>query len=169
MVYRVDVRHVSHFLEDVDLFRGLSVQNLDRVAGLCEEWEFAEGQILGVQNEPGHRIFILREGQIKVTSGTSERAVVVRTVREHEAFPVAVLFDPPLLITTSQARTSGSAFVIPRVRLMELCELVPRIGMHIYRAASVILVSRYRYTLDMLADPQQEFAEIAPRSAGGEI
>ena len=169
MVYKIGVRHVSHFLQDVDLFRGLSVQNLDRVAGLCEEWEFDEGQILGVQNEPGHRIYIIRDGEIMVTTGTSDKTVVVRTVREHETFPVAALFDPPLLITTSRATTGGSAFVIPRVRLMELCELVPRIGMHIYRAASVILVSRYRYTLERLADPLKEFTEISPRSAGGEV
>jgi len=169
MVYKVDVRHVSQFLQDVDLFRGLSVQNLDRIAGLCEEWEFAKGQTLGVQNEPGHRIYIIREGEIKVTTGTSDEAVVVRIVREHETLPVAVLFDPPLQITTSEATTSGSAFVIPRVRLMELCELVPRIGMHIYRAACVILVSRYRYTLARLGDPLNEFTEIVARSAGGEV
>lgn len=169
MVYKVDVRHVSHFLQEVDLFRGLSVQNLDRVAGLCEEWKFDEGQTLGVQNEPGHRIYIIRDGEITVTTGAFDKALVVRTVREREAFPVAVLFDPPLLITTSRAATRGSAFVIPRVRLMELCELVPRIGMHIYRAASVILVSRYRYALDRLADPLGELTEIVPRSAGGEV
>ena len=115
MVYKIDVRHLSHFLQDVDLFRGLSVQNLDRVAALCEEWEFDEGQILGVQNEPGHRIYIIRDGEIMVATGTSDKTVVVRTVREHETFPVAALFDPPLLITTSRATTSGSAFVIPRV------------------------------------------------------
>ena len=169
MVYKVDVRHVSHFLQEVDLFRGLSMQNLDRVAGLCEEWEFDEGQNLGVQNEPGDRIYIIRDGEITLTTGVRDNALVVRTMRERETFPVAVLFDPPLLITTAHATTSGSGFAIPRVRLMELCELVPRIGMHIYRAASVIMVSRYRYTLDRLADPLNEFTEIAPRSGGGDV
>ena len=142
---------------------------MDRVAGLCEEWEFNEGQVMGIQDEPGHRIYIIREGEITVTTGARDRALVVRTVREREAFPVAALFDPPLLITSSHATTSGSAFVIPRVRLMELCDLVPRIGMQIYKAASVILVSRYRYTLDRLADPLRNDTEIAPRMAGGEV
>jgi CRP-like cAMP-binding protein len=169
MVYKADVRHVSHFLQEVDLFRGLSAQNLNRVAGLCEEWEFDEGQTLGVQNEPGHRIYIVRDGQITVTTGVLDNTVVVRTVRERETFPVAILFDPPLLITSSHAATSGSAYVIPRLRLMELCELAPRIGMHIYKAASAILVSRYRYTLDRLADPPGELTEIAPRLAGGDV
>ncbi len=169
MVYKVDVRHLSHFLREVDLFRGLSAHNLDRVAGLCEEFEFDEGQVLGEQNQRGDRIYIIRSGEIMLTSGSGDKALVVRTVREREAFPVAVLFDPPLLITSSLTATRGSAFVIPRVRLMELCELAPEIGMHIYKAASMVLVSRYRYALHRLADPLGDLTEIAPRLAAGEV
>ena len=107
MVYRVDVKHVTSFLHEVDIFRGLAERQLDRIAGLCEEWSFRAGDYLGVQNEQGTRLYIIRHGEITVTTSTDEMNAVVRTVRERETLPVAVLFEPPILVTTAKAATDG--------------------------------------------------------------
>ena len=61
-------------------------------------------------------------------------------------------------MTTARAATEGDLYFIPSVRLLELCELEPRIGLHIYRAACGTLARRYRYALDQLSD--------APERAG---
>ena len=169
MVYRVDVRHLSHFLQDVEPFQGLLQRYLDRIAALCEEWRFHAEDQLAVQGESGSRLYVIRSGEITVTSGFGEKNLVVRTVREREAFPVAVLFEPPLLVTTAVAATDGEALIIPRVGLMELCELEPRVGMHIYRAACAMLVSRYRYTLRMLGGVEGPLVQFGPSWKGGEV
>ena len=140
-----------HFLSEVDLFRGLSERHLERIAALCEDFRYSAGDYLGFQDEPGDRLYLVRSGEIVATTGRGGNPLEVRTVVSHEAFPVAALFNPPILVTTSRAATDGTAFVIPRVRLLELCELEPRIGMHIFIKASAILASRYRHTLDRLA------------------
>jgi len=169
MVYKTGVRHVTEFLREVDVLKGLSERHLDRISALCEETEFKEGDNLGDQDEPGHQIYIIRSGQIKATTGAQDKSLVVRTVREHETFPVAALFDPPIQITNARAFTDGTAFVIPRVKLIELCELEPRIGLHIYRAGCRILVSRYRYALNRLADEHGANLEISANRVGGEL
>lgn len=151
MVYGVNVGHISLFLQEVDVFAGLSERNLDRIASLCEELSFAQGELLGVEHELGSRLYVVRSGAVGVSVG-GDGGVVVRTVREREAFPIAALMEPPLLVTTTRALTEVRALVIPRVRLMELCELVPEIGRHIYRASCGVVMNRYRFTLGMLSD-----------------
>ncbi len=169
MVYRTDVKHISHFLREVDIFRGLSERNLDRIASLCEEFSFAPGERLGVQDEHGGRLYIIQNGEITASVGAQDMGVAVRTVRARETFPIAVLMEPPLLVTTTQAVTQVEAFVIPRVRLMELCELEPEIGMHIYKASCGIIMNRYRYTLAMLSDNISRTARPKPVWRGPEV
>ena len=168
MVYRSPGTLVTHFLTEVDLFQGLSIRRLERIAALCEDFEFHQGDYLGYQDSPGDRLYLVRSGEITATTSAGETSLVVRTVLVHEAFPVAVLFNPPILVTTSQAATDGSAFVIPRVRLLELCQLEPAIGMHIFSAACGILASRYRYALDRLAEVVSA-VDISPARAGEEV
>ena len=152
MLYRAPSAIVTHFLTEVDLFQGLSIRHLERVAALCEDLDFKEGDYLGHQDQPGDRLYLVRSGEVTAITGAREKSLVVRTVRAHEAFPVAIFFNPPTQVTTARAATDGSAFVIPRVRLMELCQLEPRIGLHVFSAACGILARRYRYTLDRLAE-----------------
>ena len=151
MVYRIAQSHTVQFLEGVDIFRGLPDRDLERVAALCQEWTFKEGDSLGVQNEPGSLLYMVREGEVTATNESPETSVVVRTMKPQEAFPVAVLFDPPILVTTTHAATDGNGLVIPRSQLRELFDLEPRVGMHVYRAVCGILAGRYRYTLERFA------------------
>lgn len=169
LVYRVDVRHVSHFLREVDIFRGLSERHLDRLAGLCEELSFKAGDFLGVQSEPGNMIYVIRRGEITVTTGSEDKTLLVRTVGEHETLLVGVLLEPPVLVTTAQAATDGEAFAIPRVRLLELCDLEPRIGMHVYSAVCGILMSRYQYALGRLRDSVGPEIQGDPSWKGAEV
>lgn len=169
MVYRTNVSYITHFLREVDMFSGLSERNLDRIASLCEEHTFAPGEHLGMQDERGVRLYVVREGEIAVTVGSQDTGVVVRTVRARETFPIAVLMEPPILVTTTQAVTEVDAYVIPRVRLMELCELEPEIGMHIYRASCSIIMNRYRYTLAMLSDSVGHPTRLNPVWRGAEV
>ena len=157
MVYKVDVKHSRFFLREVDILQGLSDRHVDRIAALCEERRFSAGEQLAVQNQLGKWLYVIRRGNLTATTGSGNSTIVVRTVGEHEAFPVAVLFEPPILLTTATAATDGEAFAIPRVGLLELCELEPRIGLHIFKAASRILMTRYRHMLqkvDELVGPE---------------
>lgn len=169
MVYRIGVKHLTHFLQDVDMFRGLSERHLDRIAGLCEERKFKAGDYLGVQNQLGNELHIIRSGEITITTGPEEANIVVRTVKERETLQTAILCEPPLLVTTARAATDGEALVIPRVGLLELCELEPRIGMHIYKALSAIVVNRYRYTLGRIAESMSPATQIGPSWRGPDV
>ena len=85
MVYRVGVEHLSRYLSEVDIFKGLSDRHLDRIAGLCEEWSFQAGEYLSIQNETGSRLYVIRRGEIEITTGHGDTRLMVRTVSERES------------------------------------------------------------------------------------
>ena len=169
MVYRVGVQHISAFLQEVDIFRGLSDRQLQRIAGVSKEARFSTGDYLGIQNELGSELYVIRRGRVTVTTGSEEAKIVVRTVTEREMVPVAVLFEPPLMVTTARAATDGDAIVMPRVGLMELFDIEPAIGLHIYKAACGVVSSRYRYALNRLADSIGAPVQLDPRWRGAEV
>lgn len=169
MVYRVGVQHIAAFLQEVDIFRGLSDRHLQRIAAVSKESRFSTGDYLGIQNELGSELYVIRRGQVTVTTGSDDTKIVVRTVTERETVPVAVLFEPPLMVTTTRAATDGDAIVMPRVGLMELFDIEPAIGVHIYKAACSVLASRYRYALNRLAGSIGEPVQLDPRWRGAEV
>ena len=150
MVYRTAVGHISEFLRKADIFSGLSPRNLDRIAALCESVPFSKDDYIGKQNDTGTHIHIIKSGEFTVTTGDEESGIVVRKVGPYETLHLSALFEPPIVVTTAQASIDGEAWIIPRVRLMELCELEPVIGMHIYKSVCRIVIQRYRYILDQL-------------------
>ena len=169
MVYRVGVQHIAAFLQEVDIFRGLSDRHLLRIAGVSKESRFSTGDYLGIQNELGSELYVIRRGRVTVTTGSDDTKIVVRTVTERETVPVAVLFEPPLMVTTTRAATDGDAIVMPRVGLMELFDIEPAIGVHIYKAACSVVASRYRYALNRLADSIGAPVQLDPRWRGAEV
>lgn len=169
MVYRVGVRHLSHFLKEVDIFQGLSEDHLDRIASISREHSFNAGDHLSIQDELGSQLYVIRNGEVEVTTKSGNVEVVVRQMQPHETLPVAILFEPPTMVTTAKAITNGEALAISRVGLLELCELEPRIGMHIYKAVCGILMSRYRYTLHKVVGSMSSSAQIDPQWGGTEV
>ena len=169
MVYRVGVQHIAAFLQEVDIFRGLSDRHLQRIAAVSKESRFSTGDYLGIQNELGSELYVIRRGRVIVTTGSDDAKIVVRTVTERETVPVAVLFEPPLMVTTTRAATDGDAIVMPRVGLMELFDIEPAIGVHIYKAACSVVASRYRYALSRLADSIGAPVQLDPRWSGAEV
>lgn len=169
MVYRVNVQHISRFLQEVDVFQGLSERHLHRIAALCEEESFSAGDLLTQRDDLGTKLYVLRSGELKVSTGSRDSDVVVRTLRDKETFPLAILMEPPTLVTTNEALTDIETYVMSRVRLLELCELETRIGLHIYKASFAILMNRYRYTLSELADSISSGTRVNPAWKGAEV
>ena len=169
MVYRINVQHISRFLEEVDVFRGLSERHLHRIAALCEEETFSAGERITTRDERATKLYVLRSGELKVSTGSRDSDVVVRTLHEKEAFPLAILMEPPTLVTTNEAITDIEAYAMSRARLLELCELETRIGLHIYKASFAILMNRYHYTLAELADSISSETRINHAWTGAEV
>ena len=136
-------------LRESDIFEGLTDHELRLVAGLGERRQVAAGERLAHAGSRGETLFLILKGEIRLLT-QAQGEIPVRMAHPGETIPLAALVDPPVLVTTIEAITEGEVFAIPRMRLLDLFDIQPMIGLQVYRAMSRGFERRYRKTLDGL-------------------
>ena len=62
-------------LEGIPFFGGLPAHELDAIADVATEREFAAGESLTSEGDFGHCLFVIESGSAEVTSGAAARAI----------------------------------------------------------------------------------------------
>lgn len=144
-----DLAWVSQHLRESEIFEGLTNHELKLVAGIGERRRVAAGERLARAGSRGDSLFLILSGEFRLlTHGQGE--IPVRMAHPGETVPLAVIIDPPVLVTTLEAITDGEVFALPRMRLLDLFDAQPMIGLQVYRAATKSFEHRYRKSLDGL-------------------
>lgn len=144
-------RVIPQDLLSVDIFRGLSVQHVAQVASIARLTRFPEGSLLAKHGERGDTLYIIREGQVQLTTPTLQGEVTVRIAGPGETLPLASLLGDGRLITNAYAMGEVQAVAIPCSAFLDLCQRHPEIGLHVYRFVAASLGGRYGNTLTRLA------------------
>jgi hypothetical protein len=147
---RIDSAELTWFrnrLRESDVFEGLTGIELSYLAAIGHRRAVSAGERLAEGGSRGETLFLVLEGELSLLTHTLPE-VPVRTARPGETVPLAVLIDPPVLVTTVEAASDGEVFAIPRSRLLDLFEKQPLIGFQVYRAAAKVFEHRYRMTLE---------------------
>lgn len=85
----VDGSGAVEALARVKLFQGLSPQDLEQVADMAKELDFASGKAITEEGEAGGRFYVLVEGEADVVIGDD----VVNTLKAGDAFGEISLID----------------------------------------------------------------------------
>lgn len=141
----------SGVFRETDLFRDLSLDQVDRVTALGERIHFAVGDALGVHGEPAQKLFVIIHGEAQLSAYSDMGEITVRVAGPGESFPLAALLGSGTLITSGEAITEMDVLAIPVAELSALCEREPALGSHVYRSAAQIFAARYSNTLIHLA------------------
>jgi hypothetical protein len=139
---------LCQFLRESDVFEGLTDEELLLVAAISEHRRVRAGARLANAGSRGATLFLIIEGEIQLLSHPPAETVV-RTARAGETVPLAAIIDPPVLVTTVEARTDCEVLAIPRQPLIDLLEVNPMMGFQVYRAVAHAFEHRYRHTLDL--------------------
>jgi CRP/FNR family transcriptional regulator/CRP/FNR family cyclic AMP-dependent transcriptional regulator len=135
-------------LKGVDIFEGLTEQELRRVAAICREAKYAKGQIVTSQGEEGDEMFIVRDGLVEVTvseAGEGPRTVV--NLGTGQVVGEMALVDRGPRSATVRCVTDATLNVIERDAFENLCQSSAQIGMVVYRnlAADLSFKLRHRH------------------------
>jgi hypothetical protein len=98
------------FLRKVPLFAELSPRDLSRIAAIAEEANYADGETIAGQGEPGEELHIVVEGEVRVlreTPGAEESELARRTVGEVVGEMALITQDPRMasLVAAGDVRT----------------------------------------------------------------
>jgi CRP-like cAMP-binding protein len=135
-------------LKGVDIFEGLTEQELRRVAAICREAKYAKGQIVTSQGEEGDEMFIVRDGLVEVTVGEAgEGPRTVVNLGTGQVVGEMALVDRGPRSATVRCVTDATLNVIERDAFEKLCQSSAQIGMVVYRnlAADLSFKLRHRH------------------------
>lgn len=120
-----DVRSV---LSRTALFASLGEDALARIARSCVRRDFARGQFLFYQGDPGDRLFILASGLVKVTFSSAQGdELVLATLGPHEVVGEMAVLDQIPRSASVVALKPTRALFLNRPVLLELMRAHPSV------------------------------------------
>lgn len=124
------------FLKQSDIFYQFTQTQLELVANLCQQKSFEAGETIFEENSTSKELYVIAQGEVNiiVDSGLvshkkNAEKIVIATLRRGQSFGEVALVDEGLRSATAQAKTKDTRLlVIPRDKLIMLCETYPQLG-----------------------------------------
>ena len=105
----------TSLLKNTDIFAELDAAELNAVAETCTEQHMAAGEKIFAEGEPGNRLFIISEGEVRISRtvpGSGEEALTV--LKRGASFGEMSVFDRSQRSTDAIANTACTLLTISR-------------------------------------------------------
>jgi CRP/FNR family cyclic AMP-dependent transcriptional regulator len=141
-------------LKQTDIFYQFTQTQLELVANLCQEKTFGAGEVIFEENNSSKELYIIVQGEVDILvnpgivsiKGSTEKAVI-SVMRRGQSFGEIAVVDEGLRSATAQARSKGALLlVIPRDKLIMLCETYPQLGYRLMYNLAADLAMKIRNT-----------------------
>jgi CRP/FNR family transcriptional regulator, cyclic AMP receptor protein len=141
-----------NFLKQADIFYQLTQTQLELVGNLCQEKTFAAAETIFEENSGSKELYIIVQGDVDILVNssiigpkTNSGKTVIATLRRGQSFGEVALVDEGLRSATAQARSKDTRLlVIPRDKLLMLCETYPQLGYRLMYNLSADLAMKIR-------------------------
>jgi CRP/FNR family cyclic AMP-dependent transcriptional regulator len=142
---------VIELLRGVVIFRDLDDGELARVAEVCRSLEFASGAVIFREGEPGNRLFLIVEGQVRISRtipGSGEEALAI--LKAGALFGEMSVFDRSERSTDAIAHGGAKCLTIVRPEFELLLDFNRDLANKVLRSCVQLLCGRLRNTNDSL-------------------
>lgn len=146
---------IKKIMSGVELFEGLSSQELDKVISLCRERQFNENDIIAEQNSIGKELYIIQEGFVEVAvagraGGASK--VIVNLGTGQTVGEMSLVDSGPRSATVKAISSPTVVQIITQEEFEKLCDSDTRIGYVVMRnmAADLSFRLRQRHLSDII-------------------
>jgi len=133
------------------IFADLEDDELERVAEICNEQQFKFGKTIFKEDEPGNRLFIIAEGEVRISRnvpGSGEEALAV--LKSGSCFGEMAVIDRSARSTDAIANTDCTLLTITRSDFEMLLDFDRDLGYKVLWSTVRLLCSRLRVTNDNL-------------------
>jgi CRP/FNR family transcriptional regulator, cyclic AMP receptor protein len=140
-----------NLLRQAAIFQDLDDGELARVAEVCGEQKFAVGEVVFKEGEPGNRLFIVADGEIRISRtipGSGEEALAV--LKPGSCFGEMAVFDRSERSTDAIANTSCTLLTISRSDFELVLDFNRDIAYKVLWSVVRLLSTRLRATNDNL-------------------
>jgi CRP-like cAMP-binding protein len=138
-------------IKQAAIFADLADAELERVAEICQEQSFKSAKTIFKENEPGNRLYIISQGEVRISRnvpGSGEEALAV--LKPGACFGEMAVFDRSSRSTDAIANTDCVLLTITRSDFEMLLDFDRDLAYKILWSVVRLLCERLRITNDNL-------------------
>jgi CRP-like cAMP-binding protein len=141
-------------LKQADIFYELTNTQLELVASICNEKDYQSSEVIFEENTPGNHLYIIANGEVAIQVnpallGKDEKsgAFTIATLRRGQSFGEVSLVDEGLRSASARCAADNTHLIlVPRDKLMLLCDTYPQLGYRLMRNLAADLAMKMRHT-----------------------
>ncbi|OGO15573.1 MAG: hypothetical protein A2Z14_14420 [Chloroflexi bacterium RBG_16_48_8] len=146
----------SAILMQADIFYGIDRDDIERIAKICQERTYRDGETIFEENSSGDELYVIAEGEVEILVDpamvsdqedirTEER--IIARLRRGQSFGEIALVDQGIRSATARSASKNThLLVIPREEILSLCEDDPLLGYRLMRNLAADLSMKLRGT-----------------------
>lgn len=139
-------------LRQADIFYELTPTQLELIASVSVEKRFQRGELIFGEGTEGKELYVIASGEVDIELDPSlvgreptNSVYVVATLRRGQSFGEVALVDEGKRSAGARAASHDTRLVvIPRDKLMLLCDTYPQLGYRLMRNLAVDLAMKIR-------------------------
>jgi CRP/FNR family transcriptional regulator, cyclic AMP receptor protein len=160
-------------LKQADIFYELTTTQLELIASVCEERHYQTGDLIFAENTVGDELYVIANGEVDIEvdpamiGGQGKPASTIATLRRGQSFGEVALVDEGRRSAAARAvQHDTHLVVIPREKLMLLCDTYHQLGYRLMRNLAADLAMKIRNT-DLQVREQLLWTHQQPKSGSG--
>ena len=138
---------VGH-LERVDIFSGLTQEELNSIAELCQPRKYGVNEVIFAEKSKGKEMYVVTKGRVRIELGIKGKTdcATVHRVGEGEVFGELVVVNEQRRSATAISESHCEVIAIGREAFTDLFDKSSRIGYVIMKNLASLLATRLRKT-----------------------
>lgn len=144
---------VVNVLRQADIFDDLTNTQLELIGSICAERHYQAGDVIFEENTPGDEMYVIANGEVQIQVNPSligresTQSHTIATLRRGQSFGEVSLVDEGLRSASARCSQQDThLIVIPRDKLMLLCDTYPQLGYKLMRNLAADLAMKMRHT-----------------------
>ena len=134
-------------LKQIELFKFLNDEELDRIIPLCSEEKYEKDDIIFRENEDANKFYIVEKGEISLVIELSKsKETIIRSLGNGDVFSWSALVKPYKWSVSALCKSQATVIAIPGKKLLEMFEKNHHIGYVCMRRLAEIIGERLRNT-----------------------
>ena len=149
------------FLKKVPFFQGMTADQLEALAAVCEEETFAEDTVIFAQGDPGGALYVVVSGRVEIDREKRKGSFVhLATIGPHSYFGEMSLFDDSSRSTSAVALQDTLTLRLRREPLVELVRHDPDLSLELIKVLSRHLRAANERIADMTHSRPREINKL---------
>lgn len=162
LCYTAAHRHPEHncmsftnILKQADIFFELTTQQIELIASICQERRCKAGDLIFEENAASDELYVIAQGEIEIQVDPSlvgaeevkTGLITITTLQRGQSFGEVALVDQGLRSASARCSANNThLLVIPRDKLIMLCDTYPQLGYRLMRNLAADLALKIRST-----------------------